>query len=59
MKNVEIQKSSSECRMCLDMAVYCNELPPCHACNNETGIVQLAGGEIRKIPISMLKVIEQ
>lgn len=73
MKNVEIQKSSSECRMCLDMAVYCNELPPCHACNNETGewidttsnfwgtygIVKLAGGEIRKIPISMLKVIEQ
>lgn len=71
MKTVEIQKSSSECSMCFDTAMTYDALPPCCTCKNETGewidtvsnfwgtygIVQITGGEIRKIPISMLKVV--
>ena len=72
MKKVEIQKSSSECRMCLDTAMMSDAQPLCHMCKKEIGewidtvtnfwdtygIVQLTSGEIRKIPISMLKVVE-
>ena len=71
MKKVEIQKSSSECRMCFDTAMIYDAQPPCHTCDKKIGewidtvtdfwgtygIVQLEDGKIEKIPISLLKVV--
>lgn len=72
-KVVEIEKSISQCRTCIDVAVSYDQMPPCSECKNQTGewidtvsnfwgtyaIVEMKDGSVEKIPLSRIKVKNQ
>ena len=68
---VEITRSYADCKMCMDIADMCNQIPDCSRCNRDTGewidtvssmfgtkaIVQTKDGSVKEFPISRIKVI--
>lgn len=68
---VEITRSYADCKMCMDIADMCNQIPDCSRCNRDTGewidtvssmfetkaIVQMKDGSVKEFPISRIKVI--
>lgn len=68
---VEITRSYADCKMCMDMADMCDQIPDCSRCNRDTGewidtvssmfgtkaIVQMKDGSVKEFPISRIKVI--
>lgn len=69
-KVVEIERSVSQCRMCIDVAESYDQMPPCSECEKQTGewidtvsnfwgtyaIVEMKDGSVEKIPLSRIKV---
>lgn len=70
-KPVEITRSYADCKMCMDMADMCDQIPDCDLCKNPKGtwvdtitnmlgakaVVVLEDGMVETYPLHRLKVI--
>lgn len=68
---VEITRSYADCKMCMDMADMCDQIPDCDLCKNTKGtwidtitsllgtkaVVVLEDGKVETCPLDRLKVI--
>lgn len=68
---VEITRSYADCKMCMDMADMCDQIPDCDLCKNQKGtwvdtitnmfgtkaVVILEDGKVEIYPLYRLKVI--
>jgi hypothetical protein len=68
---VEITRSYADCKMCMDMADMCDQIPDCDLCKNQKGtwvdtitnmfgtkaVVILEDGKVETYPLYRLKVI--
>ena len=68
---VEITRSYADCKMCMDMADMCDQIPDCDLCKNPKGtcvdtitnmfgakaVVVLEDGSVETYPLHRLKVI--
>lgn len=68
---VEITRSYADCKMCMDMADMCDQIPDCDLCKKQKGtwvdtitnmfgtraVVVLEDGKVETYPLYRLKVI--
>lgn len=68
---VEITRGYADCKMCMDMADMCDQIPDCDLCKNQKGtwvdtitnmfgtkaVVILEDGKVETYPLYRLKVI--
>lgn len=68
---VEITRSYADCKMCMDIADMCDQIPDCDLCKNQKGtwvdtitnmfgtkaVVILEDGKVETYPLYRLKVI--
>lgn len=69
-KTVEIERDYGQCRVCVDVAVSYDQMPPCSECEKQTGewidtisnfwgtyaLVQMEDGKVEKIPLHRIRV---